>query len=587
MPDDFNELNAHIHRLSGVARTSWLGCLTFLAFVGVTLLGVEDADFFILSRQTELPLVGVAIPTFSFFVLAPPLSTALYVHLHIQLVKLWTPIAEAREAYGTERTARASLPWLVIDLALHPENRHPLAWLANVSTWLLVWAAGPVVLASAWVRSMPAHNEALTLWIGSNLLLSLLVGWRSFAAFRAVMQGRRRLAVLGQVLGTLAITVAVGAWSWLTTEGDPLTEAFLVPADLSGIEFIPRPSDWHTPDVSRPDFAGQFCGARGYDPLACGQVTRGNELESRMVASARRELCDAEGLNSRRCAVQFGRLEAQFEDAFWADRAANRTLLPRIDLAGSDLRGADLSDAFLPGASLIGARLDGASFDNAVLEGADLSAASISNASFRSAQMQGANLSGSHADDLAVFSTLAERTLFRDARLERAIVFRRRLVDVNFAGADLSEAFFVSVDFERVEMTVSDLPGALFHRVDGDITFGTATLQGAIFSEARLSVVPPIGYRGFFVDEFRDAVVLENSELQAVDGREAFAPDGPRRCFDNASRWLHLQPPRLAVAEAALLRGWIESPETDSRQPRLLELRGELACERSYLEIDF
>jgi hypothetical protein len=68
---------ARINQISAIALTSWLALLGYLAFIGVTLLGVEDADFFVPARQTDLPLVDVAIPTFSFFLFAPILAAAL------------------------------------------------------------------------------------------------------------------------------------------------------------------------------------------------------------------------------------------------------------------------------------------------------------------------------------------------------------------------------------------------------------------------------------------------------------------------------------------------------------------------------
>ncbi|MEL6998460.1 MAG: hypothetical protein AAFP68_09380, partial [Pseudomonadota bacterium] len=84
---------ARINALSLVARTTWFGLLAYLAFVGVTLLGVEDADFFVPSRQTQLPLVNVSIPTSAFFWFAPLLGAGLYTYLHLQLVKLWEALA--------------------------------------------------------------------------------------------------------------------------------------------------------------------------------------------------------------------------------------------------------------------------------------------------------------------------------------------------------------------------------------------------------------------------------------------------------------------------------------------------------------
>ncbi len=46
---------ARINELSQLARTAWFSLLGYLVFVGITLLGVKDADFFVPSRQTDLP----------------------------------------------------------------------------------------------------------------------------------------------------------------------------------------------------------------------------------------------------------------------------------------------------------------------------------------------------------------------------------------------------------------------------------------------------------------------------------------------------------------------------------------------------
>ena len=84
-----------INEISAIARTSWLALLGYLAFIGISLLAVEDADFFVPTRRTDLPLVGVAIPTYSFFFFAPILAAALYVYLQVHLLKLWDAIADA------------------------------------------------------------------------------------------------------------------------------------------------------------------------------------------------------------------------------------------------------------------------------------------------------------------------------------------------------------------------------------------------------------------------------------------------------------------------------------------------------------
>ena len=89
------QLLDRIAEIARNVRATWFILLGVLAFAGVTLLGVEDADFFAVGRQTALPLVGVEIPTRSFFLTAPILVTALYGYFHFQLRELWAALAAA------------------------------------------------------------------------------------------------------------------------------------------------------------------------------------------------------------------------------------------------------------------------------------------------------------------------------------------------------------------------------------------------------------------------------------------------------------------------------------------------------------
>ena len=99
-----------INEISAIARTSWLALLGYLAFIGISLLAVEDADFFVETRRTDLPLVGVAIPTYSFFFFAPILAAALYVYLQVHLLKLWDAIADAPVDHRRPTARRAPAP---------------------------------------------------------------------------------------------------------------------------------------------------------------------------------------------------------------------------------------------------------------------------------------------------------------------------------------------------------------------------------------------------------------------------------------------------------------------------------------------
>lgn len=158
----------------------------YLAFVGVTLLGVQDADFFIDTRQTDLPLIGVTIPAEDFFVFAPILGAALYIYLHLHLLKLWEALAAPSDpAPGGVPLADMAMPWLVNDFGLRLRGDgavppRPLGWLSFMVTFVLVFLAAPLLLLAVWIRYWPAHAPADTLVIGFAFALTMLVAIRSF-----------------------------------------------------------------------------------------------------------------------------------------------------------------------------------------------------------------------------------------------------------------------------------------------------------------------------------------------------------------------------------------------------------------------
>lgn len=109
---------ARINEVTATARTIWFGLLSFLAFVSLTLVGVEDKDFFLTDKQTSLPLVGVDVPTFLFFAVTPFLGFILYAYFHMHLLKLWEALADAPAKIGGTPLSEHVRPWLVTDVAL-------------------------------------------------------------------------------------------------------------------------------------------------------------------------------------------------------------------------------------------------------------------------------------------------------------------------------------------------------------------------------------------------------------------------------------------------------------------------------------
>jgi len=227
MPDTDAQI-ARINELSATARTPWLALLAFLAYIGITLLAVQDADFFVPSRQTELPFVGISIPTFSFFIFAPPLAAALYIYLHIHLLKLWDAVADAPETVDGQPLGESLHPWIANDFALWLKGDaalrpRPLHVIGLVATATLVWIVPPLVIFGFWLRSSPAHQPLLTLGIAGSFLLAAYAGASSLRAARLRFRLgpnhpiHRRWPAWQTTLACLLGTVLLAA-SWFRTE---------------------------------------------------------------------------------------------------------------------------------------------------------------------------------------------------------------------------------------------------------------------------------------------------------------------------------------------------------------------------------
>jgi hypothetical protein len=309
---------ARINELSTLARTSWLVLLAFLGYIGITLLSVHDADFFVPSRETELPLVGISIPTFSFFVFAPLLCAALYIYLHIHLLKLFDALACAPARIDGEALGDVIHPWLANDVFLKMRcdssiTERPLSRLSNFASVLLVWVAPPLVLIGFWWRSMPAKEEWLTLFLGINLLIATYAGFSSWLSSQSAAKRTHRRpwpkpwrSVWRRSAG-LFFALVIAVLSWLRTEGDfqyyenrlmglsettfgitwfdynecpsgietptwiqKLCISPLARTDLAGVELVALPESWRSYETARRVFRESWCRREGLNMAVCG-----------------------------------------------------------------------------------------------------------------------------------------------------------------------------------------------------------------------------------------------------------------------------------------------------------------------------
>jgi len=494
-------LLGQIAEIARNVRATWFALLGFLAFAGVTLLGVEDADFFAFGRETALPLVGVTIPTRSFFWTAPLLLAALYVYFQLQLRQLWRALALALCHHPAETLKPLIHPGLLTEYGLDLAGAceiDPLARLQRFVLWLLVWLAAPLVLVAFWWRAMPAHDEWLTLTGGAAVLVALYVGranWTDAHARlhpgRARAPGRlRRWA--RRVLAALAVVV-VALVSWLRTEGgldhyaeraiaswnaawpqrpvlaergprrawiaaqpwlpaarfagdgswpwSPARLLAMAPVDLTDVELVPRPADWRDHDIAEATFRDRWCRERG----VCGELS-GHQL-------------------------------ATYEETWRAEREAALANLAPLSLAGADLRAARLAGAFAVGVDFTGARLDGAGLRDARVEAATFRSATLRNAAFVDARLENASFYEATFDGADFWRARLDGALLRAARGPETRFAAARLRDVHLVAAELAGADFHAADLRGADLMGAMLPGA---------NFTLARLDGARLERARL-----------------------------------------------------------------------------------------------------
>lgn len=455
---------ARIDALTATGRTNWFALLAYLAFVTVTTLGVEDVDFFVESRQTELPIVGVSIPTSSFFLFAPVLGAALYAYLHLHIRKVTEalgrpPLGPPPLVDGAPLETRIK-PWLLNDFVLRQRRdgavaRRPLDTLSWLTTWALIWFAGPFVLGLMWWRSWPAHDLLLSTVNALCLMAALYAGTLSWTKMCADTGCRAspRVVVATALIVLLCLPVAwltaanskgifewviahdpdaddatrtwaqrqeawakraandaertfydgLAVWAWNTATGFAKLDA----PNLSAARLSVLPPEHADLDTARHRYRTEWCQRNGLPPAICGGNPAASEKAVEVLWQARERWCAEAGFSD--CRAHFGTLNDDFDNREWpAFRTAMIAAIDKPDLSGKDLRaarladadlsGIDLSTAYLAGANLFRARLEGANLFGARLEGADLTGARLEGANLFGARLEGANLSGARLE---------------------------------------------------------------------------------------------------------------------------------------------------------------------------------------------
>jgi len=524
---------ALINVLTTAGRANWMALLAYLTFVMVTLLAVRDVDFFLASRQTSLPLVGVSIPTRRFFLFAPVLGVALHVYLHLFIRKLTGALtAPPSTASGVPLDSQVS-PWLLNDMVLRrrrdgSSTARPLDTLSTVVAWILIWFAAPIVLGYAWWRGWSAHSPAMSLLCFATLAVACLTSLATWRRMRIDL-GEIRPRLIGpawlrtelpvnpqQAIGTVLILVLGVLLTLIKTQSgliDAPRQAFvardssaapswdqqlrfavqsrvifpvlsLAPINLDEAALTPLPTGWLPWMQARDAYRIRWCAARGIHAEACGPAPWSDLPVRPNLAALRHDWCARTGLHPKEEACdQWFRDEDRIFIGDWsAERWRETSGLDKwVSGRGADLRRATLKGASLTRADLRGARLQGANLSWSNLETALLNGADLRGATLLGARMDGAD--------------------FGDALLDGADLRQVSARTVNFVNAELVATSFAGAKLDGANFTAprTDPPVPRLDLVD----FSQASMRDAIFGR-------PMG-----------AVILSGADMSGVTGLQA------------------------------------------------------------------
>ena len=529
--------------LTRTARANWLGLLAYLSFVGVTLLGVEDIDFFLPERQTELPLVGISVPTALFFYIAPFLGAMLYIHLHLYLLKLWKALADAPERIGGEPLGERISPWVISDMALGlragARHQYSLRGLASAVGIISIFLAGPIVLAFFWWRSMPKHDEVLTVvFCGLPLFATIFAGWTSWQSLRRGVAPAPRKS-FGAKAGWLTVALALAVFGWLTTEGT--LEKYAKVNRIGSFTFksffdrrLEQERQGLREEIADLDEAairerfGPFAGGISLDSLAergirerwwvrmlLPALFKPADLNDTVFvgfpddwqprdeafAAFRRQQCSVEGLRPSICGEFREWLENRETTVSSHVQAARKAWCYTQREAGL-ARSDDLCAAYFERLEA-NIRRDWKTERSASLRAMerDFSRSDFRRSYLDRSQMSGLNLSWSRAEGASFISARLEQANLMGAHLAHADLVLARLQNADLRWADLSHADFWMAQLQEAILEGASARGARFEgaslaeadltriTVDRTTSFRDTDLSGAMLRFVDLSFV--------------------------------------------------------------------------------------------------
>jgi hypothetical protein len=379
-PDPIPDLLKAVNEASGKAFALWITFLTVGIYLAIAI-GTTTHLQLLLAGPVKLPLLGVDMPLFAFYGVAPPMFLVLHLYVLMQLyllarlLRLFDDDLRAADMIEQDRRrVRGQLDKFVFTQFLIGAPQDGVVRLFLRAVVWLSFVVGPIILLVGFqLRFLPYHSVPVTYVHRVTLLLDIVLLALVWPRISRGSRSPRDLYALGRFAAAGLVGVVLLAFS-------------IVVATVPG-EWREDQGDWGAWE----------------DQGVLGMFSRNLRLRLQRLVEP-----DEDKLSKLSFTLPLG-----YRDL----RGANFNIsdLRKADLRVADLRGANLGSANLGGALLVDAKMGGANLGNADLSHADLIRAKLSDADLRGANLSGAKLTGANLSGANLSAANARFPLLKKA----------------------------------------------------------------------------------------------------------------------------------------------------------------------------
>lgn len=481
-----------VNNSSDTAHTAWIIFLAIMTYFMIAVAGVTHRDL-LLETPVELPILQVAIPVTQFFQFAPIVLVLLHLGLLSQLVLLARKTLEFDHAIRLLETSdRRTHPlrlelnnFFFVQAVAGPHRSVVMSAFLHGMSWLTLLILPVILILYIQVVFLPYQDPVIT-WthraaLLTDIALLLLIGVFLMRIETSFLQAFMRSTV-SNPLSFVATVVVLGLAGMFSLFAATIPGERL---DSVTTRLFGTPS--HLADRDLRYSSGLLPAMFNFkgDGALFGVLPRWLEVTDT-------DLVPDKDLNGDEASVKL------------RDRKLRYARLDRSDLHQADLTGAVLDEASLVGTNLSKARLGCAdtnelrlSEDRTLAKCTSARGANFTRAKLVEAQFAGADLRGARFEDARLDSAELTDSLLAGANFFRAVLDKADLS----GGVQAQGANFLLASLQGADLNGANLQNA---------TLSTTSMQGAVLSLAQLQGAA-------LRDADLEAATLSQARLEGAD----------------------------------------------------------------------